>query len=96
MTCEWLVQSLLPKKSRPATCRSRKQQLPEPPGTRLRSPLLITLTSAQQTASMADKMDVDATNGEKEEEKVGPAPNLPADRSTDVTTFNTTDMPINF
>jgi len=31
---------------------------------------------------MADKMDIDAVNGEKEEEKVGPAPNLPAERST--------------
>lgn len=31
---------------------------------------------------MADKMDVDAVKGEKEEEKVGPAPNLPAERST--------------
>ena len=30
---------------------------------------------------MADKMDVDAVNGEKEEERVGPAPDLPADRS---------------
>lgn len=31
---------------------------------------------------MADKMDIDAVNGEKEAEKVGPAPELPADRST--------------
>ena len=31
---------------------------------------------------MADKMDIDAVNGEKEEEKVGPAPPLPAERST--------------
>ena len=30
---------------------------------------------------MADKMDIDAVNGEKEEEKVGPAPPLPAERS---------------
>lgn len=37
--------------------------------------------SAQQYA-MADKMDIDAVNGEKEEEKVGPAPNLPPERST--------------
>ncbi|KAK0954834.1 26S proteasome non-ATPase regulatory subunit [Friedmanniomyces endolithicus] len=29
---------------------------------------------------MADKMDIDAANGDKEEEKVGPAPNLPAER----------------
>ncbi|WPH00138.1 Putative 26S proteasome regulatory subunit rpn3 [Acrodontium crateriforme] len=29
---------------------------------------------------MADKMDIDAINGEKEAEKVGPAPELPADR----------------
>ncbi|KAK5131542.1 hypothetical protein LTR08_000869 [Meristemomyces frigidus] len=29
---------------------------------------------------MADKMDVDAVAGEKEEEKVGPAPDLPAER----------------
>ncbi|KAK5119178.1 hypothetical protein LTR85_007792 [Meristemomyces frigidus] len=29
---------------------------------------------------MADKMDVDAVNGEKEEETVGPAPDLPAER----------------
>ncbi|KAK4574086.1 26S proteasome non-ATPase regulatory subunit [Recurvomyces mirabilis] len=29
---------------------------------------------------MADKMDIDAVNGEKEEVKVGPAPNLPAER----------------
>ncbi len=31
---------------------------------------------------MADKMDVDAVNGDKKEEKVGPAPDLPAERST--------------
>ena len=31
---------------------------------------------------MADKMDVDAVNGEKEEETVGPAPDLPPERST--------------
>ena len=31
---------------------------------------------------MADKMDVDAVNGEKEEEKVGPAPELPPEKST--------------
>ena len=31
---------------------------------------------------MADKMDIDAVNGEKEEAKVGPAQNLPAQRST--------------
>lgn len=31
---------------------------------------------------MADKMDVDAVNGEKEQEKVGPAPELPPERST--------------
>ena len=33
-------------------------------------------------AEMADKMDVDAVNGEKEEETVGPAPDLPPERST--------------
>jgi hypothetical protein len=32
---------------------------------------------------MADKMDVDAVNGEREEETVGPAPtHLPPERST--------------
>ena len=31
---------------------------------------------------MADKMDVDAVNGEREEETVGPAPDLPPERST--------------
>jgi 26S proteasome regulatory subunit N3 len=31
---------------------------------------------------MADKMDIDAVNGEREEETVGPAPELPPERST--------------
>lgn len=34
------------------------------------------------TAEMADQMDVDAVKGEQQEEKVGPAPDLPAERST--------------
>ena len=33
----------------------------------------------------ADKMDIDAVNGEKEEEKVGPAQDLPPERSMDIT-----------
>lgn len=31
---------------------------------------------------MANKMDIDAVNGEREEETVGPAPDLPPERST--------------
>lgn len=31
---------------------------------------------------MADKMDIDAVAADKQEEKVGPAPELPAERST--------------
>ena len=30
---------------------------------------------------MADKMDIDAVNGEKEEERIGPAPDLPPEKS---------------
>jgi len=36
---------------------------------------------ASNTATMADKMDIDAVNLAKEEEKVGPAPELPPERS---------------
>lgn len=32
-------------------------------------------------SNMADKMDVDAVNGEEKEESVGPAPDLPPERS---------------
>ena len=40
-------------------------------------------------AEMADQMDVDAVKGEQQEEKVGPAPDLPAERSMLACTYTT-------
>lgn len=54
--------------------QARDQQQPHPPP--IYSP------SPHYTANMADKMDIDAVNGEKEQETVGPAPDLPPERST--------------
>lgn len=41
------------------------------------------------TAEMADQMDVDAVKGQQQEEKVGPAPDLPAERSMLAYTYTT-------
>lgn len=43
--------------------------------------VLITLELLSTPSIMADKMDVDAVNGEREQETVGPAKELPPERS---------------
>lgn len=60
----------------PATPQARDQPTHHHPPSHQRRP------PTTSSFEMADKMDIDAVNGEKREAGVGPAPDLPPERST--------------